>query len=289
MPTAPAAQAQATADPASAQAPQDAPPRLPSPTEGWRDGVALQSDNGEYRLHLNVLLQADERFALDDPDNNVINTLTFRRLRPILRGRVAKVFDFYFNPDFAGGAVTVRDAYVDTRFSSAVRVRVGKSKQLFGLERLHAAASLDFVERALPTTVAPDRDLGLQVLGDLSGGVVSYQAGLFNGVADGESADLDINDGKDVVARVVVRPFVRRAAHPLAGLGLALAASAGQQPAVLPSFRTSGQQRFFAYDQSAVGDGVRRRVSPQSFYYYKSVGAFGEYVPSEGAVANGRG
>ena len=286
---APAARAQATTDSASAQASQDVPPSPPPSTAGWRDGFALQSDNGDYRLQLNVLLQADERFALDDPHNDVINTFAFRRLRPILQGRVANVFDFYFNPDFAGGAVTVRDAYVDTRFSSAVRVRVGKSKQPFGLERLHSAAFLTFVERALPTTVAPDRDLGLQILGDLSGGVVSYQAGLFNGVAVGESADADTNDGKDVVTRVVLRPFVQRADHPLAGLGLALAASTGQQPAVLPSCRTSGQQRFFAYDRSAVGDGARHRVSPQFFYYYKSVGAFGEYVRSEGAVANGRG
>jgi hypothetical protein len=35
------------------------------------------------------------------------------------------------------------------------------------------------------------------VLGDLSGGVVSYLAGIMNGVADGATADLGTNDGKD--------------------------------------------------------------------------------------------
>ena len=82
--------------------------------------------------------------------------------------QVSAIFDFYVNPDFAGGAVNVRDAYVDTRFSSAFRVRLGKGKVPFGIERLHGAAALLFVERALPTTVAPDRDMQVQVLGDLS-------------------------------------------------------------------------------------------------------------------------
>lgn len=263
------------------------PPPQPAPfTAGWRDGFVLQSQNGDYRLQLNLLLQADERFAVDDPQNNVVNTFAFRRIRPILQGRVANFFDFYFNPDFAGAIVNIRDAYVDTRFSPAFRVRVGKGKQPFGLERLHSAAFLTFVERALPTTVAPDRDLGVQVLGDVGGGLVSYQAGVFNGVADGAAAELDTNDGKDVAARLVVRPFVRASTSPLAGLGLAIAGSSGSQPAVLPSFRASSQQTFFAYD-AAVGEGVRNRVSPQFFYYYRSIGVFGEYVRSEGRVTKG--
>ena len=260
---------------------QSAPPPF---TAGWRDGFVLQSENGDYRLQVNALLQADGRFAIDDPQNNVIDTFLFRRIRPILQGRVANFFEFYFNPDFVGGVVNIRDAYVDTRFSPGFRIRVGKGKEPFGLERLHSASYLTFVERSLPTAVAPDRDIGVQVLGDLAGNVVSYTAGVFNGVADGQSAEVDTNDSKDVVGRVVVRPFVKNTRSHVAGLGLALAASSGRQPAVLPSFATSGRQAFFSYDSAAVGDGVRNRISPQGFYSYKSVWAFGEYIRSEGAV-----
>jgi len=254
---------------------------------GWRDGFVLQSDSGDYRLQLNALVQTDGRFAIGDPSNNIIDTFAMRRIRPILQGRIAKVFEFYFTPDFAGGIVNIRDAYVDTRFSPALRIRVGKGKVPFGLERLQGAGSLTFVERALPTTVAPDRDIGIQVLGDVAGGVVSYQAGVSNGVADGGSAEADTNDSKDVAGRLVVRPLARHARSPLAGLGVALAGSSGVQPAALPSFRTSGMETFFAYDRAAVGEGVRHRVSPQFFYYYKSIGTFGEYVRSTGTVARG--
>jgi len=249
-----------------------------------QDGFVLQSADGDNRLQVSFLLQVEGRFAVDDPQHNVIDTFGLRRLRPILQGHLAKFFDFYFNPDFAGGVVNIRDAYVDTRFSAAFRIRVGKGKEPFGLERLHSAQYLTFVERALPTAVAPDRDIGILALGDLMGGVVSYAGGVVNGVADGSHADLDTDDGKDVVGRVVVKPLARSPGHPLAGLGLALAASTGTQGAALPAFRTSGQQTFFSYDHAAVGEGVRNRVSPQAFYYHKTVGAFGEYVRSRGRV-----
>src|SRR5437660_952971 len=82
---------------------------------------------------------------------------------------------------------------------------------------------------ALPTAVAPARDIGILALGDLMGGVVSYAGGVVNGVPDGTPADLDTNDGKDLVGRVVVKPLTRSPSHPLAGLGVALAASTGTQ------------------------------------------------------------
>jgi phosphate-selective porin OprO and OprP len=281
-------QAAAPADPqavpaAGAPQVQAAPPF----TAGWQDGFFVQSGNADYRLQLSLLLQADDRFAIDDQQNNVVNSFTFRRIRPILQGRVARYFDFYFNPDFAGAIVNVRDSYVETRFSPAFRIRVGKGKEPFGLERLHGAANLTFVERSLPTAVAPDRDVGVQLVGDIAGGLVSYAGGVFNGVVDGGSSEGDTNDGKDVVGRVVVRPFIRKMKSPLAGLGLALAGSSGEQPTALPSFLTSARQTFFTYDRAAVGQGDRHRFSPQYFYYYKSFGTFGEYVNSRGVVANG--
>jgi phosphate-selective porin OprO/OprP len=269
--------------PSPAWSQADSPPLA----AGWQDGFFVQSANADYRLQLGLLLQFDQRWAFDDPQHAITNTFTLRRIRPILQGRVARYFDFYFNPDFAGAIVNIRDAYVDTRFSNAFRVRVGKAKAPFGLERLQGAAFLAFVERDLPTDVAPDRDVGVQVLGDLSGGVFSYQAGVFNGVVDGGSSEGDTNDGKDLVARVVVRPFLKKASGPLAGLGLALAGSSGPQPTALPLFPSSGRQIFFAYDPAAVGEGVRTRYSPQYFYYYKAFGSWGEYVHSEGTVTKG--
>lgn len=287
------AAAAAWAPAASAQAPPAAAPATPpAVTAGWQDGFFVQSANGDFRLQIGLLIHADGRFAVDDSNETVVNTFAFRRLRPYLRGRFSRRFEFYFVPDFAGGTLVVQDAYVDTVFAPAFRIRAGKGKTPFGLERLHSASNLLFFERALPTALAPNRDIGIQVLGDISGGVVRYLAGVMNGVPDGGSADLDTNDGKDVSGRLIVRPFTKIATSPLEalkGLSLAISGSTGRQTgaAALSMFRTQSiQQQYFSYN-GATADGVRTRYSPQFSYYYKAFGAFGEYVHTEMPILKG--
>ena len=266
---------------------QTAPPALPPVTAG-PDGIAIQSSDGDFRLQIGLLLHADGRFAVDDESQAVVDTLAVRRLRPYLRGRFARRFEFYLNPEVAGGTLVVQDAYLDTIFAPAFRVRVGKAKTPFGLERLHSASNILFLERAFPTAIAPNRDVGVQVLGDVAGGVVSYLAGVMNGVTDGGSAEVDTTDSKDIAGRLLVRPFNRRAAtSPLRGIGVAIAGTRGDHTgaAALPAFRTQTlQQPYFSYS-GAAADGTRVRYSPQAFYYYKSIGAFAEYVESRVPVA----
>jgi phosphate-selective porin OprO and OprP len=270
--------ASSSATPVNAQD-QPAPPPI---TAGWRDGFYVQSEKGDFRLQIGLLAHADGRFALADSDHAVNDTFLIRRLRTYLRGRISQHFEFYINPDFALGTLTLQDAYVDTIFAPAFRLRIGKAKTPFGFERLQSASNLLFYERALPTAIAPNRDVGIQVLGDLAGGVISYLAGVGNGVPDGGSVDSDVNDGKDVSGRLLVRPFIKNTTLPLRGLGLALSGSAGPQSASipLPTYRTvSLQQLFFSY-VGATADGVRTRYSPQVFYYHKRFAGWWEYVHS---------
>jgi phosphate-selective porin OprO/OprP len=269
-----------------AQAPAD-PPALPTVVAG-QDGFAIQSATGDFRLQIGLLVQADGRFALEDSDHQVVDTFAFRRLRPYLRGRFSRRFEFYFNPDFAGGVLVVQDAYVDTIVTPAFRIRAGKGKTPFGLERLHPASNLLFFNRALPTALVPNRDLGIQVLGDIFG-VVSYLAGVMNGVPDGGSADSDTSDGKDVSGRFIVRPFNKITTSPLRGLGLAISGSSGRQAGAgaLPAFRTQSlEQSYFSYS-GASADGVRTRYSPQAFYYHKTFGGFAEYVHTKTPIRKG--
>jgi phosphate-selective porin OprO and OprP len=246
------------------------------------DGFVLQSPEGDYKMQIGLLLQADGQFNLSDSNHQVVNTFSIGRLRPYVRGRFSRRFEFYFAPDFAGGNLSVQDAYIDTIFAPAFRLRAGKSKTPFGLELLHSDSNLLFFNRALSTSLAPNRDVGIQALGDISGGIVSYMVGVMNGVADGARGDVDTNDGKDVSGRVSVRLFTKTQT-PLKGFGVAMAGSRGRQSgtAALPSFRTVAlQQLYFSYN-GVTAEGVRTRYSPQFFYYYKAFGAFGEYVHTE--------
>jgi phosphate-selective porin OprO/OprP len=253
-----------------------------SVTSKSSDGFVLQSPEGDYKMQIGLLLQADGQFDLSDSKQQVVNTFSIGRLRPYVRGRFSRRFEFYFAPDFAGGNLSVLDAYIDTVFAPAFRLRAGKTKTPFGLELLHSDSNLLFFNRALSTTLVPNRDVGIQALGDIAGGVVSYMAGIMNGVADGARGDVDTNDGKDVSGRVVVRPFTKTAT-PLKGFGLAMSGSRGRQSGAgaLPSFRTVAlQQLYFSYN-GVTAEGLRTRYSPQFFYYYKAFGAFGEYVRTQ--------
>ncbi len=226
-----------------------------------------------------------------------------RRARPIIEGTFANIFDFRFNPDFAGGKTVIQDAFVAARFNPLFVVTAGKFKEPFGLERLQLSPNNRFIELGLPSDLVPNRDLGLQVSGtySFSTGTVIYQLGWFNGVADGSStdanvtADIDNNDDKDWAARLFSEPFSKTDWDALRGLGAGIAVTyvdqaGGRTNPLLPTYKSETQRSFFSYAGSRPGSdsmsaagatyaaGRRVRFSPQAYWYYKSFGALGEYV-----------
>ena len=274
-----------TARRAAAQA-----PAAPQPTTGFQDGFFIQSPDGDNRLVFGFVGQLDGRFALDDP-LPIVNSFTIRKFRPTFSGRVGRYFEFKMMPDFGGGQAVVADAFLDVRFSPSFRVRTGKDKVPFGHELLQGDAFVLFPERSLASGLVPNRDLGVQAIGDLWRGHVSYSAGVFNGIPDGTSSagDVDTNSAKDLAGRVTVQPFRTTGQPPraLTGLGLHLGATRGTEAGALPSFKTSAGQTYFSYGAGAVASGTRTRVTPAVFYYYKGFGGFAEYVRSTQAVSRG--
>lgn len=255
--------------PAVAAAQQPAAPL----TATWQDGFVVQSADGAFRIQLGAIAQTDGRFSLDDP-SPIINTFVLRKARPVVAGRIARYFDFRLMPEFGSGGPVILDAYVDTRFSNAFRLRAGKDKTPLGYELLLGDGNLWFPERALASGLVPNRDVGFQVQGDLFARRLAYSGGVFNGVPDGanSSADVDTNGGKDFAGRVVVQPG--------RGLGFHLGGSSGTQAGALPSFRTSIGQTYFSYAPGTTADGPRHRITPAVFYFHKSFGVFAEYIRS---------
>ncbi|MCC7007515.1 MAG: hypothetical protein IT184_01740 [Acidobacteria bacterium] len=267
----------------------------PSPAAaGWQSGVVVQSTDGDNRLTLGGILQVDGRFV-DESSTTAVDTFAIRKARLVMGGRVAKYFEFRIVPDFGNGQATLADAYFDFLISPALRIRAGKDKSPVGYELLISDAAVLFLDRSLSSGLVPNRDVGIQAQGDLAGGTVAYAAGVLNGVPDGTSSttDTDTNGGKDLAARVAVRPFRSLPAWggALRGLGFHLGGSTGEQAGALPAYRTSGGQTYFAYapagssSPAVVASGRRSRTAPAVFYYYKSFGAFAEYVRTTQPVA----
>ena len=94
-------------------------------------------------------------------------------------------------PDFGGSTGQVQDAYVNYRYLPGCNCRRANSSRRSGWRQLQADLyTLFFNERSLVTDLVPNRDLGFELHGDLfAGGVVSYAAGIFNGVWDDSAQD----------------------------------------------------------------------------------------------------
>jgi phosphate-selective porin OprO/OprP len=247
------------------------------------DGSGFQirsRDQKTYRLRLRGYVQTDGRFFTDGGLETGQETFTLRRARPILEGTLFEYADFRIMPDFGGGSATLQDGYLNLRPWPFAQLQTGKFKAPFGLERLQSGTALTFVERGLPTEVAPNRDIGAMFHGEWREGLLAWQAMVGNGVQDASSADADSNDDKEVVLRVFGHPFQETAIEPLQGLGLGFAASIGEQEGATARYRTSGRNTFFRYGGDVVEDGTRVRWSPQAYWYWGPFGAMFEWVRS---------
>jgi phosphate-selective porin OprO/OprP len=272
----------------------------PVVTAGTR-GFAMRSADSQHQIRFRGTLHLDGRYLPDD-DHGVIDTFQATRVRPTIEGTFANIYDFKVMPDFGQGRTVIQDAYVTARFNPAGQLTVGKFKSPVGLERLQSANDMKWVQRGYPTSLAPNRDIGFQLGGDLAGGRFSYQVAFLNGSNDGSSSevftDTDINDDKEWALRLFTHPFAESDSFALRGLGFGVAgtytdqAGNATQP-LLPAFRSPGQATFFRYRGTGatgtgiptIADGERTRLAPQLYYYVGQFGLIGEYTEVEQEVS----
>lgn len=252
-------------------------------------GFTLQSADKLFTVKLKGVLQADGRAYLADDVLPLNDGFVLRRVRPTLEATFMDLVDVRLTPDFANSTVVLFDAWIDVRPRPWLKLRVGKFKPPVGLERLQSASWTHFVERASPTALVPNRDLGAQIFGDIAGGGLQYAFGVFSGGVDGAVNEADTNENKEIAGRIFTHPFRFADFKPLAGFGIGLAGTFGRQRGTaaanqLPSFRSPGQQTFFSYVTDAIANGNRTRWSPQAYLYVGPVGVLAEYVSSAQSV-----
>lgn len=255
-------------------------------------GFGLRSKDANFDIKVRGYVQMDGRHYLGDDRNPGTDTFLLRRVRPTVEGKLFGNTDFRIMPDFGGGTATLQDAYLDFKQWEKVQLRAGKFKSPFSLERIQSGTATTFIERAYNSSLAGNRDLGLDLHGLFGGGLLEYDLAYLNGVTDGASLDTDTNDGKDVVARIFTHPFINSTNDVLNGLGLGFAASYGNHlgsttSSGLPTLRSPGQSSIFSYRSGIFADGDRTRISPQGYYYYGPFGLLGEFTRSRQEVRAG--
>jgi phosphate-selective porin OprO and OprP len=242
-------------------------------------GFSLTSGDKRFQLRLSGLLQADARFyGTNSPSNH---TFLLRRVRPTFQGTFNEKFGIRLTPEFAGSSFSLLDANVTYAASPAFQLLIGKAKSPFDLERLVSGGALRFVERAYPTTLGPNRDIGIQLSGDVLEQRLNYTLGWGNGVPDNGSSVSNPDSDFEFALRLVAQPFVNDPDSLLHGLGIGVALTHGDKHSGAPAgYSTLAQQTFFAWNAGVTQSGEHFRWSPQGYYFVGRFGLLASYTDS---------
>lgn len=272
---------------------------------------SFQSTDSQSTLVFHALVQADGRFYPDAPSAlGLVDTFTLRRVEPSLEGTLTPLLSYRLMPEFGGSptSTVTADVYGELHFHPVYfNLRFGKFKEPVGLENLQSSGNLAFIERGFPTSLIPNRDIGLQMAGAIGNARLSYALGVFNGAPDGADANASaVDNHKRIAARLFTRPWHDGLGGALDNLGFGIGGTWGIETSesltyasgsnasvlgtngLLPQYKTPGQNVFFQYGSNAspVGaDGVHERLTPQAYYYFGPFSAMAEYVVTHQRLA----
>lgn len=166
-----------------------------------------------------------------------------------------------------------KDVFFNWSTFDAIRVKAGRFKMPFGLEQTTSVSDLDFAYRTLGSVkIAPGRDTGVMVYGELLDNSLIYEAGVFDD--DGDNGELETErfalEGEDLekigpsfAARVVGEIFRRLPVHDrLKGAEVGIAYTRSYVPEGLNSLQGEDLWGFNFFDRVYV-KGHRQRLGLQ--------------------------
>jgi len=255
-------------------------------TAGACRGFLVAAADKSFSLRIGAYIQADGRFFLGDGAEVGTETFLLRRARLVLTGSMWEWLDYRIVPDFGGSVFALQDANLSANLPAGFGVLVGQAKAPVGLERLRSGTALNFAERAYPTGLLPNRDIGMQ-LSYKWGTYLETTVAVLNGTADGGNTLSDANDGVDIAARVWATPFATTENDLIKDFGIGISATFGDaEGAAKPTHRSPGQLGIFTYRGATVTSGDHTRVSPQLFWNTGPVAVLAEYAISRQELTN---
>jgi phosphate-selective porin OprO/OprP len=175
-----------------------------------RGKLEIRSADDHFRWRIDGRIHADAAWFEDRGRVDFGSGTQLRRARLGMNGRLWRHWEFKFAYDFTGsGSTAVQDAFLRYTGVSQTTLTVGHFKEPISLEVLTGANDIPFVERSLPTALAPSRSLGLAAT-RLAGERMAATLGLFGeGIAklsDTDDATQGLDEGWAVSGRLIFTP-----------------------------------------------------------------------------------
>lgn len=174
------------------------------------------------RLDLHARVQTD--FRLDDADISR-DPFSWGNRRVGVDGVLFKRVEFQIERELQDNEPW-RDVFADLRLHRALRIRAGRFKVPFSMERTTGAFDLDFVTRATSVAdLAPGRETGVMAHGRLPRRLIEYEVGVFRLASN--PVDPFVEEPSDrlriTAARITVTPLRARNDGPSSDLRIGLA------------------------------------------------------------------
>jgi phosphate-selective porin OprO/OprP len=140
-------------------------------------------------LNPRVKIQVDFRAYLPEFDEKR-SIIQGRRLRFGADGALFRDLAYSIRVETRNGDPQFRDVFLKYQRFRSFQVQTGRFKIPFGLDQLTDSGELDFVHRSrIGSIVAPGRDTGAMVLGEVLESKIRYSAGVFR--HDGRNSELE--------------------------------------------------------------------------------------------------
>jgi phosphate-selective porin len=234
---------------------------IPTPTAGFNgEHFFLKSPDGQFTIMPVGYLNAQYTFY--NGDGAPADTFAIRRARFGVQGNYGSQLDYAFLFETAS-SLTIRDAYIDFKPWSWLKIMGGQYKVPFSMEVGTGDTNVEFSERSINSVLYPDaggafRAPGIDIHGDLADGRAQYWAGIFNG--QGLLAASTTNE-VEVVGRLRLSPWKGSENHWLKGFSVGGSAEHSRSKALANELSFSGVLNDGSYNifpQFRINGGVAR-------------------------------
>jgi len=129
-----------------------------------RDGILMfESADQDYKLWLDLRVQADGSFFFGDTYNDIGNAVAMRRVRMAYKVQLTEKWEAEIDMDFADALADLKDAFLMYTASPRLDIKLGNYKERFSMEQNTSSRWLTFMERpAALRAIAPSRHIGVQ-------------------------------------------------------------------------------------------------------------------------------
>ncbi|MGM9736531.1 MAG: OprO/OprP family phosphate-selective porin [Candidatus Cryptobacteroides sp.] len=198
-------------------------------TANLQDGILVfQNKDEKYKLWFDIRVQGDAAVYFGAPDycakqldgkdntNHIGNGMSIRRARFAVKAQLGKSWYGELDTDWTSGSPEIKDAILAYTGVPGLEIKAGNFKENFSIQRNTTSRYLMFMERAMVTSLAPSRHLGINARYAYKWFWVA--AGVFGpelkggeemtAMEDGNK-DFGFNEGLSYTGKVVFRPLYK--------------------------------------------------------------------------------